>query len=385
MSGANRPSPSSSLDWRLARNVVLKAALLFLLINFGFAWLKPLTFLGHLSAYNHLLPGRTRLPYGENPSRDYSLSPFSLEALLASHEIAATLPDRVEYRVVLIGDSSAWGFLLPANQTMAAYVNAASLTTASGRPVHLFNLGYPIMSLMKDLVLLDRAMGYHPDLIVWLVTLESFPTDKQLYPPLLQHNPDTVRRLIRTYDLALDPYDPRLVDPSFWDQTLIGQRRALADLLRLQLYGIPWAATGIDQDIPETYTARMEDLPADDTFQGFGPSQLTLDDLAFDVLAAGIERAGATPVLIVNEPMFVSRGRNSDIRYNFFYPRWAYDEYRRWLAERGGTEGWDYADLWDAIPASEFTDSAIHYSPSGAQILADRIAGLILERADQAP
>jgi hypothetical protein len=129
----------------------------------------------------------------------------------------------------------------------------------------------------------------------------------------------------------------------------------------------------------------MEDLPADDTFQGFGPSQLTPDDLAFDVLAAGVERAGTTPVLIVNEPMFVSRGRNSDIRYNFFYPRWAYDEYRRWLAERSGTEGWDYADLWDAIPASEFTDSAIHYSPSGAQILADRIAGLILERADQAP
>jgi hypothetical protein len=233
MSGANRPSPRSSLDWRLARNIVVKAALLLLLVNFGFAWLKPLPFLGRVSAYNHLFPGRTRLPYGENPSRDYSLSPFSLEALVASHEIAATLPVRDEYRVVLIGDSSAWGFLLPANQTMAAYINAASLTTASGRPVHLFNLGYPIMSLMKDLVLLDRAMDYHPDLIVWLVTLESFPTDKQLYPPLLQHNPDTVRRLIRTYDLTLDPYDPRLVDPSFWDQTLIGQRRALADLLRL--------------------------------------------------------------------------------------------------------------------------------------------------------
>ena len=39
-------------------------------------------------------------------------------------------------------------------------------------------------------------------------------------------------------------------DPTFWDRTLIGARRPLADLLRLQLYGVLWAATGIDQDIP---------------------------------------------------------------------------------------------------------------------------------------
>ena len=38
-------------------------------------------------------------------------------------------------------------------------------------------------------------------------------------------------------------------------------------------------------------------------------------------------------MLLVNEPMLISNGANSEIRYNFFYPRWAYDEYRSMLAE----------------------------------------------------
>ncbi len=52
-----------------------------------------------------------------------------------------------------------------------------------------YNLGYPVMSLTKDLLILDYAQRYQPDLIIWAVTLESFPYDKQLFPPLLQNNP----------------------------------------------------------------------------------------------------------------------------------------------------------------------------------------------------
>ena len=61
------------------------------------------------------------------------------------------------------------------------------------------------MSLTKDILILSHAMRYEPDLIVWLVTLESFPYDKQLFPPLLQNNPEPVRRLIAAYRLNLDP------------------------------------------------------------------------------------------------------------------------------------------------------------------------------------
>lgn len=370
---------------RFVGSVLLRTALLLLAINLAFAWLDPLPVLGRLSAYNSLFPGRVRLPYGDDPARDYNISLFSLEAMIASHEIAGLAPPRPdEFRVLLLGDSSVWGFLLRPDETVAAQLNHAGLILPDGRRVRAYNLGYPIMSLTKDLLILEHTRRFQPDLVVWLVTLESFPLPKQLYPPLLQHNAPAVRRLILTYDLALDPNDPRLIDQTFLDRSLFGRRRALADLLRLQLYGVLWAATGIDQAIPETYTPRMEDLPADKTFQGFAPGELTPEDLAFDVLRAAHRLAGPTPVLIVNAPMFVSRGANSDIRYNFYYPRWAYDAYRQWLRAECTAQGWHCLDLWQAVPAEEFTDSAIHYTAAGAQALAERLAAWIVAEASAA-
>jgi len=369
---------------RLIRNVLVKAALLFVAVNLLFAAVNPLPALGRLTLYNSVLPGRLRLPYGESPERSYNLSLYNLNALFGSHAVARPKAAD-EYRVLLVGDSSVWGYLLPAPQTLAAQLNAAGLVTADGRRLVAYNLGYPILSLTKDLLLLSRLAPYQPDLIVWLVTLESFPADKQLFPPLVQNNAAQVRALIARYQLNLDPHDPRLVDPSWWDRTLIGQRRALADLLRLQLYGFLWAGTGIDQDIPAQYTPRQEDFEPDASFHDLQPPHLTAEDVAFDVLAAGVEAAGPTPILLINEPMFVSAGQNSDIRYNFFYPRWAYDDYRVVLAHTAAARGWPYVDLWDAAANTEFTDSPIHLTPLGESQLAARVGPAILSLAEGAP
>ena len=100
------------------------------------------------------------------------------------------------------------------------------------------------------------------------------------------------------------------------------------------------------------------------------------------MLRAGVAEAGSIPVALVNEPMFVSGGQNSDIRYNFFYPRWAYDDYRRLMAEQAAAQGWAYYDLWDAVPNSEYTDSAIHMTPEGEGVLAEAIGTVILEEAE---
>jgi len=375
------PTPASPHDFRFLRNVVLKALALFVIANVAVAAFDPLPVLGRMSAYNVLFPGRARLPYGENPDRAYNLSLFQLEAMFASHEVARPKVAG-EYRVLLIGDSSVWGFLQRPEDTLAANINASYYAAGDGRQVRVYNLGYPILSLTKDLLLLSHAMASEPDMIVWLVTLESFPADKQLFSPLVQNNPGLVRELIARYDLRLDPDDPDFVTPSFWDRTIVGRRRALADLARLQLYGVLWAATGIDQDYPETFTPRIEDLPADETFHDLQPPHLTPADLAFDVLEAGVALAGDTPVLVANEPMFVSQGENSDIRYNFFYPRWAYDDYRRLLAGHAAEKGWDYLDLWDAAPSGEYTDSAIHLTPAGSGRLAAKVGAAIVELAD---
>jgi hypothetical protein len=363
------------------RNVILKALLLFLGANLLFALLDPLPALGKVSAYNRLFPGRMRLPYGENPDKAYNLSLFQLEGMLASHEIAAGPKPEGEYRVIFVGDSATWGFLLGAEQTLTAYLNAAGTKLPDGRRVRAYNLGYPVMSLAKDLLILSEAMRYDPDLIVWPLTLESFPYDKQLFAPLLQHNREKLAALIDRYGLRLDPDDPGLIRPGPWEKTLIGQRRALADLARLQLYGVMWAATGIDQDLPENFTPRMEDLPAEEEFHGLQPPHLPEEALAFEILEAGRELAGETPVLLINEPMFISQGENSDIRYNFYYPRWAYDDYRAMLSRRAQAQGWHYRDLWELVPPGEFTNSAVHMSPAGTELLAREVGRAILELA----
>ena len=365
-------------DSRFIRNVLLKALVLFFAANVLFAWTNPLPVLGRLTAYNGLFPGRVRLPYGDRPDLAYNLSLFNLDAMFASHEIAGESKPADEYRVVLIGDSSTWGFLLHPEDTLSARLNARGLAAPSGKQVRFYNLGYPTLSLTKDLLMLSRAVHYQPDLIVWLVTLESFPVSKQLDSPILLHNTQVVRPLITAGNLNLDANSPEFVTPTRWEQTIVGQRRAIADWFRLQLYGVLWAATGVDQFYPQKYDPPQRDLAADESFYGLQPPTLNEADLAFDVLEAGVKLAGDVPVLFVNEPVYRSDGQNSDIRYNFYYPRWVYDQYRQAMAARSRANGWLYLDVWDLVPASEFTNSAIHLTPLGEGLLADQISNKLL-------
>jgi len=374
----NKESSSS----RFVINIIWKALFLFLVCNLIFVITTPLTWLGNISAYNYVLPGRRRLPWSENPSAAYNLSLNNLDAMFASHEVAGGNKPENEYRVLMFGDSSVWGFLLEAEETYSAYINNSQLVTQDGRKIRAYNLGYPTISLTKDLLLIDYAMQYQPDMIVWLVTLESFPARKQVFTPLVEHNPDIVRDLITDYNLNIALNHEGFIRPNLWDMTIMGSRRQLADLVRLQLYGVMWATTGIDQEIPDEYTPRQEDFDVDDSYYDYSPPVLSLEDLAFDVLAAGVERCEGVPVLIVNEPIFISQGQNSHIRYNFFYPRWAYDSYRQLMDEQSELHSWNYIDLWDSIPAVEFTNTAIHITPQSSAQLASMIGEAILELAN---
>jgi len=349
--------------------VILKAGIFFALFNFAFIYVNSES-LGKLSLYNSVFPGRERFPFGETREA-YNLSLYNLDAMFASHIIAGAEKTPDEYRVILIGDSSVWGTLLTPEQTLAGQLNKESIT-ACNKKVSAYNLGYPTISLTKDLMVLDQAMSYQPDMVVWLTTLEAFPADKQFASPIAANNAERVRDLISRYNLSADPNDPALVNPSKWEQTFVSQRRAISDLLRLQIYGALWSSTGVDQVYPENYERAQVDLEASDDFHQL--SSLN-NALALDVLKAGM--SVNTSMLLVNEPMLISAGANSDIRYNFFYPRWAYDEYRSMLGDLAAANNWNYLDLWNLVPANEFTNSAIHLTPSGEALLANEIAEAI--------
>jgi hypothetical protein len=361
---------ANSITGRMILRILGKTLVLLVCINLLYLLLNPLPWIGRLSIYNSIVPGRERLPYGDDPSRSFNLSLTQMDAMFASHIISSTQEPADEYRVLLIGDSATWGYLLPPDQTLAEQLNSLQLTSRDGRKVHVFNLGYPTMSATKDLMFLERSLAYDPDLIIWLFTLESMPWTKQLDSPILTLNPEATLDLMRANDLPIPASKLKASQDNLWGQTIFGQKRELADWARLQIYGLLWAATSVDHEIPATYNQRMEDLPADPNFQGYGPGELEEPDLAFDVLRASLDAANGVPILFVNEPMFISQGLNSDLRYNFYYPRWAYDRYRELLAENAQTAGWRFVDLWDMLPASVFTDSAIHYSAEGARLLA---------------
>ena len=368
----SKPTTNFSL-----KRVIIKGVLLFIVIDILFAPLSPIPKLGQISAYNLIFPGRLRLPYGEKPDQAYNISLYNLDAMFASHELAANEKPADEYRVLIIGDSSAWGFLLKPENTITAYINAANIQIGDDRFVRAYNLGYPTMSLTKDLLVLSYAMRYQPDLIIWLVTLESFPVDKQLDSPIVQNNPSRVQDLITTHSLNLNPHDPRFVIPSFLESTLIGQRRALADLVRLQLYGVLWAATGVDQYYPDTFEPPQENFTMDETFHDSLPPDLDPQDLSMDVLSAGTSMANGVPILYVNEPIYISHGENSNIRYNFFYPRWAYDQFRGMFNEFCQQNEWKCLDLWNLVSPDEFTNSAIHMTPQGTKQLASQLESAI--------
>ncbi len=354
------------MSLKFLRNVVLKALGLFVAFNLVFAVLPPMEG-RRWSLYQGVLPGRERLPFGETPQRSYNLSLYDLDAMMASLRLANGHKPADEFRVVLIGDSATWGTLLRPQETLAGQLDAVGLQLPDGRQVRFYNLGYPTMSLTKDLMILDAAMAYEPDLVIWLVTLESLPGDKQLESPLAQNNAQRVQRFVRMYDLPLSA--PPM--PTFWQRTWVGQRRALADRLRLQLYGVMWAATGIDQDYPETFTPAARNLEADASFhQWTGPS-LPEEAMFYEAFKAGKQIAGNVPLLVVNEPILVSKGQNSEVRYNFYYPRWAYDDYRQQLEEKMNEIGLPYLDAWNVVPEAEFTNSAVHLSPRGVKQFAE--------------
>jgi lysophospholipase L1-like esterase len=355
--------------------VLLKAILLIALFNFAFIYLSDIPF-GNFSLYNRLFPGRERLPFGDHPQA-YNINLFDLDAMFASHVLAGTPKAPDEYRVLLIGDSSVWGTLLRPQETLAGQLRAMAIP-ACGKTAHVYNLGYPYISLMQELMILDEALQYQPDMVVWLITLESLPTDKQFGSPLVANNPERVRELIAKYGLNADPNDETLVHASKWDQTFVSQRRALANLLRLQIYGAMWAATGIDQYYPESYERAQIDLEASDDFHKLKSLE---NALAWDVLDAGMRAVPNT--ILINEPILVSNGLNSDIRYNFFYPRWAFDEYRVLLNEFAVERNLPYLDLWDIAPIEEFTNSGVHLTPAGEEMLADKIAPAIQNNCNQ--
>jgi hypothetical protein len=167
--------------------IIVKAISLFILINFLFILLKDIPY-GSISLYNSVFPGRERLPFGETPSESFNLTISNIDAMLSSHKISADTKTTNDYRIIIIGDSSIWGFLQKPENTLAGILEKKLDNQCIGKDIEVFNLGYPSLSVLKDLVILNKIEAYKPDLVIWFITLEALVSDDQLNTPLIKNN-----------------------------------------------------------------------------------------------------------------------------------------------------------------------------------------------------
>lgn len=368
-----------SYSWGFVRNVLLKALALFVMLNVLYIALDPLPWLSRITFYNVVFPGRERLPFSQNSDDAYSISVQRLEGMFASHVIQENKADD-EFRVLLLGDSSVWGWLLEPDETLSACLNAQDYRTTSGQRVVVYNLGYPVLSAFKDMLILEAGLTHKPDAVVWVFTLQSLLDFEQLRHPITGNNPDRALNLIDTYDLNLDR-DQLNDDATLLESSIVGQRRELADLLRHQVYGLAWWLTGIDHTNPIFYEARADNLLAADNLLGAPDGQEMI--LAWDVVRGvqAMTQQADVPLLIVNGPIYRATGQNSDIRYNNYFPRRAYDEYRSQLGTLAEAEGWRVWDAWEAVPNDQFTDTPFHYTPTATCDFAAQLGPRIIELA----
>lgn len=348
--------------------VIAKGIALFAILEFALVSAGPR--LDWISVYALTGMKRERFPVSTLAPIDAALDVGNLPAMFASHVVSNPKTSN-EFRVMVLGDSATWGTQDRVQQMMPAQINDLGLS-CGGKEVRAYNLSFPRSSASKDLMIMDYAMSYQPDLFIWLITWYTLMPKTRIDHILITQNPEEFDKLGRWFDFLPKDYSA----PS-WADDALSRNGSLFRVARYQTYSIVEAATGVDQ-LPGPPIEVPGNLTADTTFEGIKPPTLRAGQVSLDQVSDAYKLAGRVPILLVNEPMQILSGiPNSDVRYNGYYPRWIYDQYRQYLQQAATTNGWDYLDLWNAFPASSFGDTPLHLVPEGQQALARMLAPAI--------
>ena len=350
--------------WR----VLTKGVILFLLIELGF--ISSNINLGKINVFTGEL-SRKRFPSSTVSAEvDGALDVGILDSIFAAHIISRPKKND-EFRVIVLGDSAIWGVLLRPDETFPGQLDSFGILCGN-KIARVYNLSFPTPSAIKDLLLLDRAMQDEPDLIIWPVTLYGLTRRVLAEHNLLATDPEPVYDL----DARLDILPLEFPELSYWDK-VGAKHRSLTRTVKFQTYGLIQLATGEDQ--MQLDSPLISDQNSNDpNCEGMEPPALPEGEIRLDLLAKGYQIAGKIPIIIFNEPMLIiNDSSNRDVRYNKYYPRWAYEQYRRLLTEAASLNGWNYLDLWDMFPPEYFSDTPLHLTPAGEALLAEAIAPAI--------
>ncbi len=314
---------------------------------------------------------RERFPFITSPkAEDKALDVGILDTVFASHIISLPKNEN-EYRVIILGDSSIWGDPLPANSTLASQVNLLNLTCRN-KKITAYNLGYPLPSAIKDMMVLEKAMQYHPDLVIWGVTMYTLTTRMVEEHPLLGTESKLLASLNSQYHFITQTQPTNSLYENWFDINF-----RLSRTLRYQSYGLIQLSTGTDQVQQEINSANI-DLTDNLDYVDMSPPNLPQKEIDINLVNIFHQIADDVPVIVVNEPILVAENiPNSDLRYNSFYPRWAYDQYREYMNEAASQHNWIYLDFWDDFPSDLFANSPLHLNREGEKVFANLLTPAI--------
>jgi hypothetical protein len=178
--------------------VALKALILFAVFNVLFVAVPSMNDF----VFKLLMPKLDKFPvYAlySDPSAEHGFgvqSVFDVGSLFNSHVISQGTKNPNEYRVVFIGDSTIY------NGEFYSFINNQG-SICGGKYLQAYNLGYHGTSATKDLIILQEAMKYSPDLIIWSVT-NSITSNNARFS---QANADNLLKLENVYGLSMAYYN----------------------------------------------------------------------------------------------------------------------------------------------------------------------------------
>jgi len=288
---------------------------------------------------------------------------WTLDPLLDAHQIARPkAPD--EFRVIFLAIRPR--FACTADRLRRSPASSRQLGAAfDGKRVVGYNLAYPGSDWLKDVLILKHALKYQPDAIVWLVTAKE--TGDQPLPQepdahlITRINAAELPALARQFNL--DTWETeRYADADAWYQRSIfthgGRYR---DWLLLLVRSFRNAVIYPNKDLTQEYLLPGEPIttkpvPAIAEINSALPGYGMFPNRQWELLRAGQQMAdeASVPLLVVNEPIYLASGPNTDVNYNPFYERNLYDRFRAALTDFTHQHAMTYLDLWNALPAEIF-------------------------------
>jgi len=273
---------------------------------------------------------------------------FDLNVLFNTHLISYEKKPANQYRIVFIGDSTV------RDGTIYPMVDQQG---CGGKILHAYDLGYYGASVTKDLMILQEAMKYSPDLIVWSVTDRTLSNEPKDFA--MANFADLVE-LSHTYSLSM-PLDQSL--------NRSGSFFSGGDKIRLQTrlvlnYAILFPAIRNPQRMIQTATndiktnnaADQETLPASGAY-------------LFSALTVAPKIAGTIPFLLINQP-----------RPSVVVTQTDYLQYGQELLSLASEQHWIFLNLWNLVPDKDFIDK-IHRNADGEVLFNRAVLPAILEIA----